>query len=259
MKPGAFGKFGKFVLCVFFIGITYAALFAGLIWLTSLISGSGLLGSLSIVSRCQSVDISAYVIAAATLEFAALTMLQQHITRQQDRALEFPNICIDQCELITSPEAIVAEVIGTDTVNGDCIVKISFKSTFPVYYTPKIHRAWVRRIIYQESDQYNRMKVYSSFLKSRQNAVIWNIQVDAQKDILEVVRRSQTAGKESLEFIYDVSWENQLLPWLYRVLSKLYMRLTIRLEDMGVKNNTGCVFAVRGIKISKLSILAIGK
>lgn len=245
---------GKFILYVLFIGLSYLALFAGLLGLTVWISGSGLLEKLSITCLSSRSDMSTYVIAAATLEFAALTMLQQHISRQQDRALNFPDICINRCELITSPEAIVTEIVGTDAVNGDCIIKIFFEKTFPVYYRPKIHRAWVGRIIYQVENKYNKMKVYSSSFKSNQGSVTWDIQVDAPEYILEAVRRNQVTAKQSLEIVYDVSWENQLLPCLNSFFSKLYMRVAIRLEDVGVKNQAGCSFKVRGLEITKVPL-----
>lgn len=231
-------------------------LFTSLLYIAKQLSKNGTLLGLLKITVTQEMDISVYVIGAATLEFAVLTMLQQHITRQQDRALEFPDMCIERCDLITSPEKMMDEVIGNGTMQGEYLIKTIFSRTFPVYYMPKIHRAWVRYRKYQsgENDFLKKMKVQSSHFKNNQENAVMDIQIDQQKCILDTARRTQFGNVESLEFIYDVSWENQLLPWMNRSLSKLYMRMVIRLEDTGVRNAEGCSIKVRDLEIKKASI-----
>ena len=247
----------KLIIYVSFIIILYMFLLGGLLRITAWVKGSCLLSNMIGENANLENDLAAYVIAAATLEFAMLTILQQHITRQQDRVLDFPDICIEKCELITSQEKILAEVIGIDEIKGQCIIKIYFKNTFPVYYIPKIHRAWIRHKKHNCGDsKIYKMKVKSSYIDKNPNNVIWYIQIDKQECIMETVTRTQIMGVQALDFIYDVSWENQLLPWLSRVLSKFYMRLTIHLEDAGIRITKGCSINVRGLEIDKAAICA---
>lgn len=238
--------------------ILFVFLLLGLLYIAEYLSENGVLYGFIKLDVERGKDISVYVIAAATLEFAVLSMLQQHITRQQDRALEFPDMCIERCELITSPEKLIDEVIGNSTMKGEYLIKTIFSRTFPVYYMPKVHRAWVRQRKYQtgENDILNKMKVQSSHFRNDQGKAVWDIQIDKQQCISDTVKRTQVGNVQSLELVYDVSWENQLLPWINRLLSKLYMRMVIRLEDAGVRNAEGCSIYVRNLEIKKASILA---
>lgn len=244
----------KFILYVVFMIISYVGLLAFLLLTARRLFESGIPSALLEKSMKLGNDLSVYVTAAAALEFAVLTMLQQHITRQQDRALEFPDMCIERCELIISPEKIMEEVIGNDTFKGDYLIKMIFNRIFPVYYIPKIHKAWVRQRIYQseENDSFERMKVKSSYFKNNHGNPVWNIQIDRQQCILDTVKRNQIENVQSLEFVYDVSWENQLLPWMNRALSKLYMRMVIHLEDAGVRNGKECSIKVKSLEIKKI-------
>ena len=247
----------KFVVYTVACSVLYIILFICLLKISEFVSESSCLKTLVGVNISLGTDIAAYVIAAATLEFAILTMLQQHFSRQQDRALDFPDMCIKNCIIIKKQEKIMAEFFGRGYVDGEFSIQMFFDKSFPVYYTPTINRAWVCQRKYMAGDdKLHKMKVYSSYFDKIPENAIWGIQIGFLPCILETVERNQIENVQFLEFIYDVSWENQLLPLVSRIFSKLYMRLIISLEDVGTRDKDGCFIKVRGLRIEKASMCA---
>ena len=247
----------KVIIYTIAFALLYIILLTCLLKISVWVSGGCWLKTLVKVDINLESDISAYVIAAATLEFAILTILQQHFSRQQDRVLDFPDICIKDCTIIVKPEKVMAEFWGRGHVDGKFVIKMFFDMSFPVYYTPQINRAWVCQKKYMAGDdKLYKMKVYSSYFDKIQENATWGIQIDFLQCILETVKRNQIENVQFLEFIYDVSWENQMLPWMSRIFSKLYMRLIISLEDAGTRDMDGCSIKVRGLRIEKATICA---
>ena len=242
----------KFLIYGLSLVLLYVFLFAGLLKITVWISECCWLHKLVGVVICSQIDMTAYVIAAATLEFAVLTMMQQHITRQQDRALDFPDLCIERCELIIEPEKVMDDVFGRDTVEGKYIVKMFFGKSFPVYYKPRIYKAWVRQRKCLSGDgELHKIIIRSSYFDKNHEYAVWGMQIDKQDCVYQTAARNQIKKVQYLEFVYNVSWENQLLPWINRKLSKLYMKLVISLEDIGERNVQGCSIKVRKLEIKK--------
>lgn len=247
----------KFVVYTATFVVLYIILFICLLKISEFVSESCCLKTLVDVNISSGSDISAYVIAAATLEFAILTILQQHFSRQQDRVLDFPDMCIKNCMIFIKQEKIMAEYFGRGYVDGKFLIQMFFDKSFPVYYTPTINKAWVCQRTYMAGDdKLYKMKVYSSYFDKIPENAKWGIQIDFQPCILETVKRTQMERVQYLEFIYDVSWENQLLPLVNRIFSKLYMRMIISLEDVGTRDKDGCCFKVRGLRIEKASMCA---
>lgn len=236
----------KFFVYVLGVAILYAVLLVGLPAITTVVSGKGL----SVYSETLERDLSTYVIAAATLEFAVLTMLQQHMSRQQDRSLEFPDIGIASCELYTKSEKVYGRLNKIGKYKRGILIRIIYNETFPVYYVPQIHRAWVKKEIIRSEAHIREMSILSSTFNQNQKNARWELQVEALDYLFEAACRNQEPDVQELTFLCDVSLENQLLPWYNRRISRIYMRWVIHLESAGVRTDYGCCFNVKGLEIA---------
>ena len=189
-------------------------------------------------TRIYDADRTAVIVGTASVLMAVLTMLQQHMTRSQDRALAFPKMEITQCEFCMGTHMVNRNSFFYNTINGGLLIRVKFDDSFAACYVPEIYRLWIVRHPYGNGKkEYEPMKILNSFSSLGEGSLCIDTIVDNSEFIEKYIEKQQGIYDYMLEIVMDISWKNDLLMMGLRNMSKMYLRYEIRVDDMGRKKN----------------------
>ena len=178
-------------------------------------------------------DRTAVIVGTASVLMAVLTMLQQHMTRSQDRALAFPKMEITQCGFCLGTDEVNKNSFFYNNIVGGLLIKVKFNNSFAACYVPEIYRLWIVKHPYGNDDkEYESMKILNSFSSLDEGSLCIDTIVDDSEFVERYVEKQHGIYDYMLEIVMDISWKNDLLMLGLRNMSKIYLRYEIRLDDM---------------------------
>ena len=179
----------------------------------------------------------AIIVGTASVWMAILTMMQQHITRNQDRALAFPKMILSKCEFCIGKELVEVNTSFYNSNEGKLLIKVNFKEAFAPCYVPFMYRVGVTKHSYGSTptDHVKEKCVYLNILNVSSNfsgeGICMEAVIDEPGLIKEYCEKQFGAEDYKLDLILDVRWKNELLTWWIGIMSYMYLRYEIRLDN----------------------------
>lgn len=179
----------------------------------------------------------AIIVGSLSVLMAVLTMIQQHITRNQDRALAFPKMVLPQCEFYIGKELVEANTSFYNSNEGKLLIRVNFKEVFAPCYVPCMYRVGVTKHSYgsTHTDHAKEKCMYLNILNVSSNfsgeGICMEAVIDEPGLIEEYCEKQFGTEDYKLDLILDIRWKNELLTWWIRIMSYMYLRYEIRLDN----------------------------
>lgn len=179
----------------------------------------------------------AIVVGTASVLMAILTMLQQHISRYQDRALAFPRMILRKCHLYIGENAVEEQSSFYNDRGGKLLIKIDYEEAFSSCYVPCIYRVKVIKKPYGDTDDRgcfkcirkrhkenkNSLKIINSFSYLGEKGLSIEVVCVDSDTVKDYCEKMQGTKDYKLNLVLDVCWRNELLMYGLRTMSNMYV------------------------------------
>ncbi len=190
------------------------------------------------------------IVGTASVLMAVLSMLQQHISRYQDRVLAFPKMILSQCQFYIGENAVEDNTSFYNDKGGKLLIKINFEETFSPCYVPCIYRVKCAKDVYGSTytwlpeklckvlgirgvhKQYVALEKRNAFSSFGKEGLCMEVVINEPELIQDYCEKMCGTRDYKLDLVIDVCWKNELLMFGLRNMSNMYLRYELRLDDL---------------------------
>lgn len=186
--------------------------------------------------------IPSIVVAAMSMLLAIITLFQSHYNRKQDRALNFPDNCLNVVSIGLDQKSNLQTMREYfDPVVAQTMIEFSYEKSFSSYYLAYPYRLFIclDKKVCGKKREWEEIKIISHqnsnlIDKNPENYEII-IEGSYSRLLQEYCNKAEGNREYKLKMILDLRWTNNLLPWWNRKFADLYIREIIELNSVKEK------------------------